>query len=240
METRDETVPGDRWEFDDDVTAVFDDMLERSIPQYEVMRSLVTEVAAGFVPRGVGGAGHVLDLGTSRGEVLSRLRDKLGANARYWGVEMSPPMVAAARDRFAGSPDVEIIAHDLRAGYPDVPPMDVTLAVLTVQFTPIEHRLRILRDVYLNTRPGGAFVLVEKVLGATADLNARMVDVYHGLKGENGYSPEQIERKRLSLEGVLVPVTARWNVDALEGAGFHEIDCVWRWANFAAWLAVRA
>ncbi len=36
---------GQRWEFDTSVTTVFDDMLRRSIPQYEVMRHAVTELA---------------------------------------------------------------------------------------------------------------------------------------------------------------------------------------------------
>ena len=56
---------------------------------------------------------------------------------------------------------------------------------------------------------------------------------------ENGYSAEEIERKRLSLEGVLVPVTARMNEDLLRSAGFDQVDCFWRWANFAGWLAIR-
>ena len=30
--------PGARWEFDESVTSAFDDMLRRSIPQYEAMR----------------------------------------------------------------------------------------------------------------------------------------------------------------------------------------------------------
>mgnify|MGYP001601651293 CR=1 FL=1 len=66
-----------------------------------------------------------------------------------------------------------------------------------------------------------------------------MVDAYHELKERHGYSREEIDRKRLALEGVLVPVTARWNEDMLRRAGFREVDCVWRWMNFAGWGAVK-
>jgi tRNA (cmo5U34)-methyltransferase len=59
------------------------------------------------------------------------------------------------------------------------------------------------------------------------------------LKAEHGYSREEIDRKRFSLEGVLVPVTARWNEELLAAAGFDQIDCFWRWMNFAGWVAVR-
>jgi len=127
---------------------------------------------------------------------------------------------------------------DLRSDYPPVSAC-ITLCVLALQFTPIEHRQRILRDVWRNTINGGVLVLVEKVLGATAEIDALMVDVYYDMKRRNGYTEDQIQRKRLSLEGVLVPVTAAWNEELLRMAGFRQIDCFWRWMNFAAWVAVK-
>ena len=39
-----------------------------------------------------------------------------------------------------------------------------------------------------------------------------MVAFHLEMKRRKGYSQEEIDRKRLSLEGVLVPVTAKWNV----------------------------
>ena len=58
-------------------------------------------------------------------------------------------------------------------------------------------------------------------------------------KREQGYSAEEIERKRLSLERVLVPMTAKWNEELLRDAGFRQVDCFWRWMNFAGWFAVK-
>lgn len=233
----DTTTPGQHWEFDADVTAAFDDMLQRSIPQYEVMRRTVFELACAFVKD----KGTIVDLGCSRGEALAPFVAKYGAYNQFVGVEVSEPMLEAARERFKGYIScglVDIRALDLRTAYPPVQAC-VTLCVLTLQFTPLEHRQRILRTIYKHTQPGGALILVEKVLGATADLDALMVDRYYTLKAENGYSQEQIERKRLSLEGVLVPVTAAWNEELLKGAGFTHVDCFWRWMNFAGWIAVK-
>lgn len=234
---RDEVMPGEKWQFDGEVSRVFGDMLERSIPQYEVMRKAVTDLAACYVkPRT-----DIVDLGCSHGEAMAALVDKFGAYNRFVGIEVSEPMIEAARQRFAGLTNVGIVdirKFDLRTGYPPVQ-ASVTLAVLTIQFVPIEYRQRIIRDVYKNTVPGGAFIFVEKTLGATAEIDHDLVRLYYGLKADNGYTTEQIERKRLSLEGVLVPVTAAWNEELLKMAGFRHVDCFWRYLNFAGWIALK-
>jgi tRNA (cmo5U34)-methyltransferase len=86
---------------------------------------------------------------------------------------------------------------------------------------------------------GGALILVEKVLGATARIDTLLCERYLDMKRSAGYSEDEIKRKRLALEGVLVPTTSKWNEDLLRQAGFTEIDCLWRAWNFCAWLAVR-
>lgn len=233
----DHTLPEGRWSFDAGVASVFDNMLARSIPQYELMRVSVFDLASRYVQPGTA----VVDLGCSRGEAMAALVDRFGAQNRFVGVEVSPPMLEACRERFAGLVRcgvVDVRDIDLRRDYPRER-ASVTLCVLTLQFVPIEYRQRVVRDIYRHTLPGGALLLVEKVLGETAELDAAMVDEYYRLKSANGYSAEEIERKRLALEGVLVPVSARWNVELLHAAGFAHVDCFWRWMNFAGWLALR-
>lgn len=225
----DQVMPSGAWAFDASVTAVFDNMLARSIPQYEVMRTAVTDLAVLNLPDD---GGVLVDLGCSRGQALAAVAAKRPF-CRYVGVEISQPMAAAAREN---APYAEIMEIDLRNDYPDLA-ADVTLSVLALQFIPIEHRQRILRNVCHHTRR--AFVLVEKVLGSSAQLDEDFIKLYYALKGSNGYSPEQIERKRLSLEGVLVPVTAEFNQRLLHAAGFSQVDCFWRWMNFAGWIAIK-
>jgi tRNA (cmo5U34)-methyltransferase len=226
-----------RWQFDGSVTDVFDNMLARSIPQYEVMREAVFDLGSKFVRQQTA----IIDLGCSRGEALAPFVSKFGGLNRFVGIEVSPTMLAAARERFAGAIAegiVDIRDLDLRAGYPSEK-ASMTLAVLTIQFTPIEYRQKIVRAVFEHTLPGGAFILVEKVLASTAQLDELFVERYHAMKARNGYTTEEIERKRLALEGVLVPVTARWNEELLKDGGFRHVECFWRWLNFAGWIGVK-
>jgi tRNA (cmo5U34)-methyltransferase len=115
----------------------------------------------------------------------------------------------------------------------------VTLSVLTLQFIPLEYRRGLLKQIYEHTAEGGCLILVEKVLGQTPQLDDLMIERYLDMKRANGYSEEQIIRKRLALEGVLVPLTASGNEELLRSAGFEAVDCFWRWMNFGAWAAVR-
>jgi len=230
--------PGQRWEFDGDVAGAFDDMLERSIPQYRVMREAVARMAVHYARRSEGTSARIVDLGAARGAMIDDLLPLL-PRRDFVAVEVSDPMLDALRGKFEqpGS-RVEVRKLDLRGEYP-TDQAAVTLAVLTLQFVPINYRHRILRSAWEHAVGGGCLILVEKVLGESAEVDDALVAAYHGLKGENGYGRDEIERKRLALEGVLVPLTASWNVDALHRAGFREVDCFWAWMNFRAWIAVR-
>lgn len=230
----------EKWEFDASVTACFEDMLRRSIPQYDVMRAAVTDLARAYAVDGT----EIVDLGSSRGDAIAPLVNDL-YGCRFRLVEVSGPMLDVLRERFTEQSNVRVEEWDLRRPAKSLVHLrehekaSVVTSVLTLQFTPIEHRQRIVQECHDRLLPGGALILVEKILGNTARLNEQMVDVYHRFKVSNGYTPSEVERKRLSLEGVLVPVTARWNEELLRSAGFVEVDCFWRWMNFAAWVAVK-
>lgn len=222
-----------RFDFNDDVTATFDDMLARNIPQYDLMRVTVTYLCGRFFQP----LTDIVDLGSSRGETLARLPDPVVEHVRRLiATEMSKPMLTILRDRF---PHAEVTALDLRRGYPMNVEASVTTAILTLMFVPLEHRLRLVRNVWQSTMPGGAFIIVEKILGAGPDLDTAYVDAHNTLKEGNGYSREDIDRNLLSLEGVLCPVTAEWNVSLLKSCGFSQVDCFWRWMNFAGWVAIK-
>ena len=230
-------VPAPRWAFDESVATCFDDMLARSIPDYAEMRRLCFEVGRRFVRPKT----DIVDLGCSRGEALASFVSRFGAENRYIGVEVSPPMADAASARFAGLIDrnvVEVRRDDLRLGYPRVH-ASLTLCVLTLQFIPIEHRQRILADAFRTTVPGGALVIVEKVIGSDEAADATICDAYRDHKLVAGYSVDEVDRKRWSLEGVLVPLLARWNEEILRAAGFSTVECFWRHLNFAGWVAIR-
>lgn len=238
-----------KWEFNSDVTAVFDEMLERSIPQYDVMRETVTDIAvhvASNLPT-TDGRGQIVDLGASRGEQAAQIIERWGDRGHYHLVEASESMCQALLQRFAAEREKRVVsvAHeDLRTYFPSFGHgfgnnASVVLSVLTLMFIPIEYRMQLVGKIYKLLQPGGALILVEKVLGASPRLDKTQTDLYRRFKRDNGYTTEEIDRKALSLEGVLVPVTASMNEEFLRAAGFTQVDCFYRWLNFAGWVAVK-
>lgn len=234
---KDTVEPNGKWEFDENVSECFDDMLERSIPQYEVMRELVTELAVKHHSHKT----DIVDLGASKGRAVEPLISKFGAYNRFVLVEKSPAMLKILNEKYSGLKNVNVVNildMDLRTDFPACS-ASVILSILTLMFIPINYRQNILRKIYNSLIPGGALIFVEKVLGETDYLDNIMIDIYHKKKEKSGYTKDNIERKALSLEGVLVPITAKWNKELLEKAGFSKVDCFWRWMNFAGWIAIK-
>lgn len=239
----DNVQPKEKWEFDEQVADCFDNMLERSIPQYDVMRSSVCGLAKYIIDNSHKEHFSILDIGCSNGIMLDRLKQTFNSDyAKFVGIDVSEPMLSKAKYKFLDdiiNGKVEIFNCDLRTNFPS-DTFDVITSILSIQFTPIEYRQNILRRVYNHLSPkDGAFIMVEKVLGNTDSINQMFVSNYYEMKSNNGYSQEQIDRKRLSLEGVLVPVTNDWNIDLLKQAGFREVDVFWRWMNFVGYIAIK-
>jgi tRNA (cmo5U34)-methyltransferase len=109
----------------------------------------------------------------------------------------------------------------------------------TLQFVRPIHREGLLRRIHASLQPGGALLMAEKVLVEDSLLNRLYIELYYRYKARQGYTAEEIQRKRESLENVLVPYRVEENVELLKRCGFATVDTCFRWFNWAAFVAVR-
>jgi tRNA (cmo5U34)-methyltransferase len=242
----DNHVPGAKWEFDEDVAKCFDSMLTRSIPGYEQMRDLVFRLGSQFLRMN----STVVDIGASRGEASSKFIDTY-KGSYFHLMEISDAMLKELNARYHDNNRVYISKYDLRKrsgeitqylleqAYPRHSQIDLVLGILTLIFVPINHRPSIIQGIHDALAPGGAFLMVEKVMGNSATTQELLVDAYHKYKHDHGYAWEDIERKRAALEGVQVPVSYDTNVDMLKAAGFKVVECFWRHLNFCGYIAIK-
>lgn len=240
----DNVVAGDKWEFNESVTKCFDNMLERSIPMYSNMRDSVVSMIDNYT--------HLfkynktklslLDIGCSNGLMIEHILNKKSDNyelLKVLGIDVSEPMLIDAEQRFKAFDNVSCEFCDMRTDFPNNTRWDIVTSILTIQFTPIEYRKHILHNIYDSMASNGMFICVEKVLGST-DLNNRLfVDTYYDMKRANGYTQAQIDNKRVSLEGVLVPLESDFNKQMFKEAGFKSVETFWRWMNFEGYIAFK-
>lgn len=230
----DEVIKSGKWSFDQEVSEVFDNMLERSIPDYENMRRLVFSIGSRYVMPDTA----IMDIGCSNGIAAFPFAKRFDNDNELYLLDVSEAMLNICKEKYKGFQNVYVKHHDLRSGVPEVK-SSLILSILTIQFTPIEYRKKIIKSIFDSLVHGGCFIMVEKVLGNSADLDSMFVDEYYSMKRDHQYTNEQIESKRKSLEGVLVPITSDWNIDILRDAGFRQVDVFWRYLNFVGYIALK-
>lgn len=231
---------GSDFEFSAEVAAVFDDMLVRSVPFYTEQHALIQEAAQKFYVPGT----LVYDLGCSTGTTLIRLATALGRPAKLIGYDNSQPMLDKARANIssAGCADrIELRFLDLNE---DVSTAELTNASVvtlcwTLQFVRPLKRDALIRWIYEGMVSGGALIVTEKVLTNSSDMNRYFIEFYYDFKRRNGYSEEEISKKREALENVLIPYRVDENFELFRRNGFPVVETFFQWYNFAGFMAVK-
>ncbi len=226
-----------RFSFDERVVACFPDMIRRSVPGYGQILGMLGLIAARHLRHGA----RVYDLGCSLGGAGLALAGQLSPEAfRYVGVDLSPAMVARARETLAAEcPDnaMQVIEGDIRT----LPyePAGMIVLNFTLQFLAPEDRDALMERLFETLEPGGVLVLSEKVVADDEQENAWRVERYHDFKRANGYSEMEISQKRTALENVLVPDTLAAHHARLSRAGFSRSHTWFQFLNFASLIAFK-
>lgn len=240
MENQDKNISEhmNKWEFDEEVSQVFDEMLNRSIPSYNRMRYLINEISKQHIKNSSLKHNNILDIGCSTGEQIYSLCDYLPLN-KFIGVECSQPMVKEARKKLQNKNNTEILTLDVVKDELPVLQCAIIFSILTLQFIPIEYRQQILKKIYDSLDENGIFIFVEKIIGDNFNYSELYEKIYYNMKEMNGYSIKEIRDKKMKLEGVLVPVTNSFNIELLKQAGFTKIDIFWKDLNFIGYVVMK-
>ncbi len=225
------------FDFGEGTAAVFDDMLDRSIPEYRELQRMVGELAANFAEPDT----RVYDLGCSTGITLETLMGAVETPVEFVGLDYSPPMLERARERLSGFTEthaLRLLEADLNDGV-EIENASVVVLNLTLQFVRPLRRDRLIADINRGMNPNGCLILVEKVLGNDSLFNRTFIRLYYEMKRRNGYSETEIAHKREALENVLVPYRVDENFELLARNGFNEADIFFKWYNFCGIVGVK-
>lgn len=221
-----------KFEFDEAVASVFDDMLSRSVPFYDEVRHLVISLILKEAHPGT----KILDLGASTAKFLIDLHAKADIPLELKGIDNSEPMLECARQKivaFGADIDLEL-ADMLTYGYCNE---EIVVANYTLQFIRPMQRMELVKRIYEGLEESGIFIFSEKVVFEDKVLDKQLIDIYYDYKKKQGYSEYEIAQKREALENVLIPFTIEENIRMCKEAGFRQIDTLFQWANFVTFVA---
>ncbi len=232
---REETVAD--FNFGSDIAAVFDDMLNRSIPLYNELQRMIGEIAGGFAREGT----NVYDLGCSTGLTMLTLGESIEKPVTIIGVDFSQPMLDKCRKNLENNgftKPYDLLCKDLNDGCP-MQNASVVVLNLTLQFVRPPQRDLLMQQIFECLNHAGCLILVEKVLGNDSVVDRIFIDLYHEMKKRNGYSDLEIVQKREALKNVLIPFRTAENEQLLRRHGFRHIDIFYKWYNFCGLIAVK-
>ena len=224
--------------FNDEVADVFDNMVERSVPFYNEIHKIILDVLGkSFMP-----GDKIFDLGCSTGTTIKILHDFIKEKfpEKYFeiiGVDNSPSMLKNCQKKLNEISNFALKCEDLEKI--ELTPNGLVIMNYTLQFINPIKRPELLNKIYNSLRPGGVFILSEKVKAEDNFIDNLLIDLYYDFKRRNGYSELEIAQKREALENVLVPITPNNQIELLKMAGFSRVEVLFKWYNFACYLGVK-
>lgn len=226
------------WTFDERVAEVFPDMIQRSVPGYSNIISMIGMLAERFVMPG----SQVYDLGCSLGAATLSVRRNIHHDGcKIIAVDNSPAMVERCRrhlNAFKAQTPVEVIEGDIR----DIAIENASMVVLnfTLQFLEPNDRQLLLQKIYNGLVPGGALVLSEKFSFEDAQVGELLFNMHHDFKRANGYSELEISQKRSMLENVMLTDSVETHKKRLQQAGFDHAELWFQCFNFGSLVALKS
>jgi len=255
--------------FDENVAAVFPDMLKRSIPGYQTIISQSGLLAARFAKANT----NLYDLGCSLGATTIAMRtamidahklDKADySGCVLHGIDNSEAMLNRATDVINTAVAADVVApaqisssiststsakpaselpvelHCSDMQNATIENASVVALNFTLQFIPPAERDAMMQRIADGLLPGCALILSEKVTFDDPVLSQLHIDMYHNFKRANGYSDLEISQKRTALENVLIPDTLETHAERLKKVGFTSSSVWFQCFNFASIVAIK-
>lgn len=226
------------FEFNEEVTQVFDDMIARSVPFYNEIHKIIVDIYKKINFN----SEIIYDLGCSTGSTIKLLHQAIPNSERspyFIGVDNSSSMINECHKKLSIEKDLR---YELLQGkIQDVELKSSKLIIMnyTLQFIPKELRLPILKKIYKSLQKGGIFIMSEKIKPECFDVHSLFTDLYYDFKRRNGYSNLEIMQKREALENFLIPNTIKEQKELLEKAGFESFETIFQWYNFSSFIGIK-
>lgn len=244
----------DVFEFDEDVSQIFENMAIRSIPMYAEMHRMHARLAVEHINRRRRGNHVIVDIGASRGTFFKNVC-KIGGydmtgdpfkehNVRMIAVDTSPYMLGHISRDLPFVETRQMKAHEIVDKLlPEIPGgADIICMHYLLQFIPRSYKDQVLRAACKCLRKNGLLLLGQK--DASPEDSHKMIEdilkeLYIDFRKDNGYTDQEIGTKTLALKNSMWLNSGQRLRNMVYKAGFGKIMETTRWGHFSSWVAVK-
>lgn len=223
--------------FDDSVASVFPDMIQRSVPGYQAILSMIGDISERYAQAD----SYCYDLGCSLGAATLAMRHGIKAkNCEIISVDNSEAMITRCQPIIdADTKSVPVHLHCMDISDTPINKASIVVLNFTLQFIEPDARQTLLQTIYDGLLPGGILILSEKVHFDNPPHQTLMTDLYHNFKRVNGYSHLEISQKRTALENVLRSDSIDTHRQRLSRCGFSSADIWFQCFTFCSLIAIK-
>jgi SAM-dependent methyltransferase len=167
---------------------------------------------------------RMLDLGCGDARLTALVLACRPTVERAIAVDVSEPMMALARERFADDPRVTVRRGDLADPITEFGTFDVIVSGFAIHHLADERKRELFGEIVDQLSPGGVFANLEVVASASPTRHAEFLAAI-------GRTVDDPEDRLASVHDQL-----GWMRDA----GLTDVDCLWRWRGFALLVGAKA
>ncbi|MCM3171808.1 class I SAM-dependent methyltransferase [Paenibacillus sp. MER 99-2] len=179
-------------------------------------------------------APRILDLGAGTGLLSGMVLHKY-PHARLTLIDISEQMLEGARQRLAASNQVQYEVGDY-AKHRFSGSYDIIISSLSIHHLEHADKKSLFSTIHKLLEPGGIFVNADQVQGRTAETDSYYRRRWLDAIQESSLSKESIsaaiERRKLDINA-----TQDEQLQWLEEAGFQQVDCMYKYLDFAVFYA---
>jgi tRNA (cmo5U34)-methyltransferase len=213
----------------------FESHISSSIPAYGALSQLCIDISRRFIQPQT----KVLDIGCSTGTLLRRIHLINSTSRRgvlYCGLDIEPRF--AVHWHTEKQRDLRFEVGDVLS-YQSLREVSLAISLFTIQFIRPQDKLSALRSIYAGLVEGGALLIAEKTFASTSRLQDALTFPYYDHKIRQKFSARSILDKERSLRGQMTLWTAGELIANLQKVGFNEIQPIWAYFPFQAFLAIK-
>lgn len=209
----------------------YDKMIEKIVPYYHEQHNIILSL----MPFPKNHKIKVLDLGIGTG-ILSLLTLKHYPNSKVYGIDLSKNMIEVCKEQLKKFKDRLILTcGDIEEINIDND-YDIIVAGLTIHHLTDKAKRNFFKKVYNSLKTGGVFIIRDLIKSESDKINERHYKLWCDFQQKNGIDYEKILENSHEQD---ILATTENHIKWLKEAGFKDVDCVWKYYNFAIFIAYK-